>query len=107
MYALEPGEIGKIQLDKHAEQANAPACVVVAKSAKEQRAFATEYDAMFESKNADDLQDKITALFKQHVTKIEGYQSDDVEDAFTQAGMLEILRKMLRGSMVAFDEKKS
>jgi glycine cleavage system regulatory protein len=107
MFALEPGETGKLTLDKHDGVEGSPFCVVVAKSAKEQRAFAAEYDAMFESNDSGDLQDRITAMFQSHVLRIEGYKSEDVEDSFTQAGMLEILRKMLRGTMVPHEEKKS
>lgn len=108
MFALEPGELGRVTLTKHEEAENAPYCVVRSMSMREQRAYAAEYDAIFESdRTRDEFFDNVIAMFKQHVVSIHGYQSDDPEDAFNKDGMIEILRRLLGGKMVSHEEKKS
>jgi hypothetical protein len=107
MIALEPGEIGKVFLDKHDAVENAPYCLVKALSIREHRKFVQAYDAMFELKTGEEIQHRMVELFKEHVIEIKGYSSDDVEEAFSQAGVLQILKKMLGGNIVSYDEKKS
>lgn len=110
MFALEPGERGKIVLEQHEGRENPPCCIVLAKSARQQREFDKAFDDLWK-KTPDDssqaFQDRLTELFKANVERIEGYCSDEVEDAFTRQGMMEILRKLVAGSLVRYEEKKS
>ena len=107
MFALEPGEQGKVTLAKHDGQDNAPYCIVEAMSLKQQRQFAIEFDAVYDIQTTDDHFDKVKELFTKYVKSFHGYRSDDVEEAFSKEGMLEILRRMVAGNMVSYEEKKS
>ena len=107
MFALEPGEQGKVTLAKHDGQDNAPYCIVEAMSLKQQRQFTAEFDAIYAVETGDEFCDKIKELFLKYVKSFHGYRSDDVEEAFSKEGMLEILRRMVAGNMVSYDEKKS
>ncbi len=110
MLALEPGEIGKITLDKHKDLSNPPCCVVVAKSMRQQREYDAAYEAVWkrqENESADSVSQRLVDLFKANVLRIEGYASEDVEDAFTQAGIEEILARLVSGRLVHYEQKKS
>ena len=110
MFALEPGELGKIVLDRHEGVDNPPCCVVKAKSARQQREYDNSFDELWKRTDDDSskaFQDRLTELFKANVERIEGYQSEDIEEAFTRTGMVEILRKLVSGSLIKYEEKKS
>jgi len=107
MHALEPGELARVTLEKHENVEGGPYCVVRGMSMREQRAFAVEYDSIFEFKERDDFFDNIARLFRKVVVSIHGYASDEIEDAFSKEGMIEILRRLLAGRLLSYDEKKS
>lgn len=107
MFALEPGELGKITLQKHEGQDNAPYCLAKAMSMREQREYAKAYDAIFEFKERDDFFENVKRLFSKHVMSFHGYRSEEMEDAFSKEGLIEILRRLLSGQLIAYEEKKS
>lgn len=107
MHALEPGELAKVTLEKHEGQESAPYCLVRAQSMKEQRSFAAEYDTIFENNSRDDFFNGVKALFQKHVVSFHGYRSEELEEAFSKDGMVEILRRLLAGRLVTHEEKKS
>lgn len=107
MIALEPGEKGKICLAKHDGIEGAPYCVVSAISVREHRKFILQYNEMFDLKTGEAIQDRMLELFNEIVDEIVGYSSNVAEDAFSQAGIREILNKFLVGNLLAYEEKKS
>jgi len=108
MFALEPGEIAKVTLQKHEGKDGAPYCLVKAMSVREQRKYAAEFDETIRSaKTTTDYFDALSKLFLKYVISFHGYQSEELEDAFSEEGLLEILRRMIAGKLVSYEEKKS
>lgn len=107
MFALEPGELAKVTLEKHEDKTDGAYCVVKAMSMREQREYAKEYDAIFEFKERDDFFENVKSLFSKYVISFHGYCSEDMEDAFSKEGLIEILRRLLAGRLVSYEEKKS
>ncbi len=114
MFAQEPGVLSRVVLEAHEKlKEAAPYCLVVAQNMKQQREFAVEYDAIYETesdkkeKTRDEIFDSIKALFQKYVVSFHGYQSEDPEEAFNKEGMLEVLRSLLSGRLVSYEEKKS
>jgi hypothetical protein len=110
MFALEPGDEGKIILDKHKAIDNPPCCAVVAKSMRQQREYDAAYEAVWkrqEGDTSDAVSQRLVDLFKANVLRIEGYASEEVEDAFTQNGIEEVLGKLVSGRLVQYEQKKS
>jgi len=99
-----------VVLDKHAGLENPPCCVVLAKSMRQQREYDAAYEAVWERQDGDksaDITQRVIDLFKANVVRIEGYKSEDVEDAFTHAGLTEVLGKLVSGRLVSYEQKKS
>lgn len=108
MFALEPGELGKVTLQKHEGKPDAPYCLVRAMSVRQQREYAAEYDKkMQEVTTTASYFDTLSELFLKHVESFHGYKSEELEEAFTEEGLKEILRRMLAGKLVQYEEKKS
>jgi hypothetical protein len=107
MISLEPGEKGRVYLSRHENVEGAPYCVVNALSIRQQREFVRKYEEMFELESGIAIQERMLELFKEYVVEVVGYSSTDPEDAFSQSGLMEILRKLISGSLITHDEKKS
>lgn len=108
MFALEPGELAKVTLEKHEGQAESPYCLVRAMSIREQRGYAAEFDSTIRSaKTTEGYFNSLSELFTKYVISFHGYKSEVIEEAFTEDGLLEILRRMVAGRLVQYDEKKS
>jgi hypothetical protein len=110
MFALEPGELGQIVLEKHKGTESPPCCVVVAKSMRQQREYDAAYEAVWRRHEGDtsaNVSQRLVDLFKANVLRIEGYQCEEPEDAFTQAGLEEVLGKLVSGRLVPYEQKKS
>lgn len=107
MIALEPGETGKIILSCHEGNEKPPYCLVVALSIRKQREYVKKFDAMFEQDSGEGTLTKMVELFNEYVVEFIGYGSQEVEDAFTQPSIMEVLRKMCSGSILTTGEKKS
>jgi len=110
MFALEPGQIGKLVLKCHEGNQSPPCCVVLAKSVRQQMEFDRAYEDVWKANDGDKSEhvtQRIIDLFKLHVERIEGYQSESVEDAFTHGGMVEILQQLVGGRLLQYEQKKS
>jgi len=113
MFALEPGDEGRIYLEKHLSlpESERPYLVVVALSAKESRSVAKEFDSLFSTDEngktleVDDFQDKITSMFQKYVKSWNGFRDGDAEDVFTRNAMLEVIRSFI-GGRLDYNEKK-
>jgi hypothetical protein len=110
MFALEPGQLGKIVLEAHKDMESPPCCVVVAKTIRQQMEYDAAYEDVWRRHEGDTSKSftlRFVELFKQHVLRIEGYQSDDPLDAFTEDGLKEILGKLISSRLIPYEQKKS
>jgi hypothetical protein len=105
MITLEPGEKGRIYLEKHEGIENAPYCLVKSLSIRQQREYIKKYEDMFETVSGIDLHSKMVNLFKEYVEDIVGYSSKDPEDAFSQGMLMEVLRKLIGGVLTPHEKK--
>jgi len=102
MIIIEPGELAKIEISE------TKFVFVRGLSAKQEREFAKEYDAVFEFETSAEHQDKVTALFTKHVVRWEGFgEGSDPEEVFSRSTMITVLRQLLMGKLVSAEEKKS
>lgn len=107
MFALAPGEIGKIVLQCHAKLENPPYCLVKSLTTQQERELSREYDDSWKFSSPDERYDKVKSMFQKYVFEVHGFATDDPETGLNSACMQEILSRLLAHNLISYEEKKS